>query len=143
MTTANQAWAPLLARPDVRKFILTSDGDGLPHLEENATIHLDADGRLVLLSREEHSPTQHNLVRGIWFKRKVAIHLRDGDGSEVRIVGRPYKAVITGPRFEEHYRRQRDKGEPLSTVWLIDPEAEAVPAPEHLPLIHLDRIVRD
>jgi hypothetical protein len=137
--------------PDAIKTIATSDEHGVPHLEENDSLHVDAEGRLVLLELNEYSRTNRNLVRSIWFDKKVTIHVRAGRERQFQIVGKPYKALISGPRFEENYRRLRAQNPAagLSTVWLIDPEAVSDENPDvrrdrdaqgRQPLVHLDTI---
>jgi hypothetical protein len=137
--------------PDVIKIIATSDEEGVPHLEENDSLHVDEDGRLVLLELNEYSRTNRNLVRSIWFDKKVTIHVRAGRNLQFQVVGKPYKALISGPRFEETYRRLRAQSPEtgLSTVWLIDPEVVSDENPQarrdrdakgRQPLVHLDTI---
>ena len=135
-----------------RAFIATASEDGTPHLEENARIRLDEDGRLEILELDEYSLTNRNLVRSIWFAKRVAVLVRTGE-TAVKAVGKPYKAIITGPRFEAHYRaiQEESADAELSTVWLIDIEAVTDERPEarrvrdnagRLPLTHLDRIAK-
>lgn len=138
-------WRERLAAGSAR-FVLTTDGDGLPHLEADPSIRVDGDGRIELLIADEYSATHRNLVRAVWFGRRIVIHLRDEHGA-LRIVGKPYKALVSGPCFEAHYRRLAACADfiGLSAVWLIDPESvEEVGAADagRLPLIHLDRIAR-
>lgn len=141
-----------LTAENVVKIVATASEDGTPHLEENASIHLDGDGRLVLLELDEYSLTNRNLVRSIWFSKTIAVLLRAGE-TTVKVTGRPYKAVITGPLFEAHYRavQAKDKDAELSTVWLIDIDTVSDERPEarrerdnkgRLPLTHLDRIAK-
>jgi len=152
-TQLDPLFVAALAQPDSIKIIATADADGTPRLVEHDSLHLDDDGRLVLLETDEHAPGNRNLVRSIWFDRKIAIHVRDAAGRHFRVLGKPYKALIAGPRFELHYRRLQAENPPLalSTVWLIDPQVPAESEPAHhapdgaagrLPLIHLDRIAR-
>jgi hypothetical protein len=135
-----------------RIFIATASEDGTPHLEENARIRIDEDGRLELLELDEYSLTNRNLVRSIWFSKNVTVLVRAGE-TAVKTVGKPYKAIITGPRFEAHYRaiQEESADAELSTVWLIDIEAVSDERPEarrkrdnegRLPLTHLDRIAK-
>jgi hypothetical protein len=151
---AQQAFADACLRPDAIKFIATCDEHGVAHLEENASIHVDVEGRLVLLELNEYSRTNRNLVRSIWFDKKVTLHVRSGRERQFEVVGKPYKALISGPRFEDHYRRLRaeDADAGLSTVWLIEPIEISDENPElrrereargRLPLVHLDSIARN
>lgn len=142
-----------LTHPDTLKIIATTDENGVPYQEENASIHLDDEGRLVLLETHEYSRTNRNLVGSIWFGRKLAIHVSHGNDDQFQVIGSPYKVLITGPRFEAHYRalRERDADANLAAVWLIDAEAVSDEAPDarrereaagRLELIHLDRIAK-
>lgn len=107
-------------------------------------------GRVVLLELSEYSETNRNLVRAIWFDRKVALSLRSSDNRSYHIVGKPERAIIAGPVFERYYQdiHARLGDVDLSTVWIIEAEslaekgkAAAAKVNEgRLPLIHLDRI---
>lgn len=141
-------WRSRLADPEasagLSRFLLTTDGDGLPRFESNPSIRIDEDGRIELRLIDEYSDTHRNLVRAIWFKRRVVVQLEEAQQA-LRIVGRPYKALVCGPRFEEHYRQLSTRADfaGLSAVWLIDVDSvEEVGAADsrRLPLIHLDRI---
>ena len=101
---------------------------------------------------DEYSLTNRNLVRSIWFAKHVTVLVLAGE-TAVKAVGKPYKAIITGPRFEAHYRalQAENADAELSTVWLIDIEAISDERPAtrrerdnagRLPLTHLDRIAK-
>jgi hypothetical protein len=139
--------------PGTVKIVATSDGKGTPHLQESTLLHVAEDGYLVLPELHEHSLTNRNLVRAIWFGGEVTIFVRTSDRRSFQITGSPYKALVSGARYEHYYRLLREKGEDvdLSTVWLIeargltDESAESLRHREEqtfLPLIHLDRIAR-
>lgn len=138
-----------LAETSALKIIATVDQNGVPHLEENGSIHLDEAGRIVLLERNEYSRTNRNLVHAIWFDRKLSVFVKVGESS-FELLGKPYKALVSGALFEKYYCALRESGDvSLSTVWLIDPvniteetllvrvEREAA---GRLPLVHLDQI---
>ena len=146
-----QPFTDLFNDPEVIKFIATTDKDGVPSLEENNSIHLDEEGRIVILEPNEYSQTNRNLVHSIWFNKKVTIHVRASAERQFQVVGTPYKALITGARFESHYKKLRAQDAELAAVWLIDAETytDENPVARHartnqgrLPLIHLDRIAR-
>ena len=115
-----------------------------------AFLHIDAQGQIVLLELSEYSETNRNLVKAIWFDQKVALSVRTADQRSYHLVGRPWRAIISGPAFEAHYREVRARlGDvELSTVWVILPETleeKGRPAAlkanaGRLPLTHLDRI---
>jgi hypothetical protein len=145
--------ARLLADPSAIKVLATTDEDGTPHLTFDDTLHVDADGRLVYLEFEEFSRTNRNLVRALWFTKRVAVQVWEPDGRRFQVRGLPYKCLIAGPRYEEYYRaglgRRPDSG--LASVWLIDiaelteetPGVRAARDGEgRIPLIHLDRLRR-
>ena len=148
-----QIFANAFHLPQAVKTIATTDQHGVPHVEENNSIHVDADGRLVLLELNEYSRTNRNLVHSIWFDKKVTVHVRADAERQFQVIGRPYKALISGPRFETYYRQvlEQQAAVTLSTVWLIDPETvsdenpaarRARDAQGRQPLVHLDRIAR-
>lgn len=134
------------------KVLATVDEDGTPRVVVKGSLHVDDDGNVVLLEGSEYSQTQRNLVRAIWFDRRVAINVKGADGRSFHVVGRPRRAVVSGPVFERHYLELRARlGDvDLSTVWIIEPERveeKGRPARERaeadrLPLLHLDRIAR-
>jgi hypothetical protein len=143
----------LLADPSVIKVLATTDEDGTPHLAFDDSLHVDADGRLVYLEFEEFSRTNRNLVRALWFSRRVTVQTWEPEGRRFEARARPYKCLIAGPRYEEYYRaglsRRDDTG--LASVWLIDideiteetPHVRAARDGEgRIPLIHLDRLAR-
>lgn len=153
--TANdiQDLSKALQASDTVKLVTSTDETGLPHIEENDSIHLDDDGRIVILEQDEYSLTNRNLVRGIWFGHRIVLYIRSEKNGGLKIIGKPYKALITGRRFEAYYRelQKTDKDAELSTVWLIDIEEVSDERPQvrysrnnrdRLPLIHLDRIAK-
>ena len=144
--------AEALNHPAAQSFIATADANAIPHVEENPRLRIDEDGRLEILELDEYSLTNRNLVHSIWFAKKIAVLVRAGEAA-VKAVGTPYKAIITGPRFEAHYRalQAQHPDTELSTVWLIDIETVSDERPEvrrardnagRLPLTHLDRIAK-
>ena len=148
----DRAFAALFNDPAATRLLATSDEDGTPRVVAAESLHVDDAGRLVLLEQSEHSQTNRNLVRAIWFGRRVAATVRTADGRSFRVAGRPVRAIVAGPLFERHYRelRARRGDVDLSTVWMIEPDAveeegragagEAEPG--RIPLVHLDRIAR-
>ncbi len=142
-----------LGLPGTVKIIATTDENGTIHLEENDSIHIDKDGRVVLFELNEYSRTNRNLVRSIWFGSQVTIYVRAGQHYQFQAAAKPYKAIISGPRFETEYRKQLEKNSDnaLSTIWLIDIAEPSDEDPDarrerenrgRQPLIHLDRIAR-
>jgi hypothetical protein len=147
----DHAFSALLHAPETIKILATSDEHGVPHLQQTDLLHVDADGRLVLLETDEYSRTQRNLVHSIWFNRKLTLYVKTAAAQQYQVLAKPYKAIITGPRFEQHYRelRERDASQGLSTVWLLDVEHLSDENPVarrareqsgRLPFAHLDHI---
>jgi hypothetical protein len=143
----------LLNDPETSKVLATVDGNGVPHVVTKGSIQAGPDGNIHLLQGLESSTSHRNLVRAIWFDRKVAIGLRGKDGQSVQIKGRPVANHITGPVFQDHYvrLRQRRGDTDLAGVWVIVPEEiiDETPArriaeeeARHPHVLHLDRIAR-
>jgi hypothetical protein len=143
----------LLDDPETSKVLASVDGDGVPHVVTKGSIHAGPDGNVHVLQGLEFSTSHRNLVRAIWFDRKVAIGLRGKDGQSVQIKGRPIANHITGPVFQEHYvrLRQRRGDADLAGVWVIVPEEiiDETPAKRiaeeqerHPYVLHLDRIAK-
>lgn len=133
------------------KLIGTIDEAGTPHLEEVPTLTLDKDGYLVLLEENEYSRTNRNLVGSLWFTRKVTVYVRHSPTHQFQAIAKPYKVLITGSVFEQHYREVRaaKPDAKLSAVWLLEVEhvsdenfkvRQARDEAGRLALTHLDQI---
>jgi hypothetical protein len=142
----------LLDDPATRAVLATVDEDGVPHLEEKRTVHLDAEGQFLVAEEGEYSRTNLNLVRSLWFDRKAVLHLL-GTKRRFEVVLRPYKVHISGPVFESYYCQalKEPGGNGLSGVWILRPESVTEETTEvrvnrenegRLPLVHLDRIAK-
>ncbi len=116
--------AGLLADPSTVKVLATADEYGIPHAVIKQSLHLGADGNLVYLELLESSRTNQNMVRSIWYNRRVAIVLKGKQGESYQIKGKPVRAIISGPVFQQHYIsiRQRLGDVDLAAVWVIEPE---------------------
>jgi hypothetical protein len=151
-TVLTEDFRDVLEDASTRAVIATIDEDGVPHLEEKRSIHLDGEGRILLPEEGEYSRTNLNLVRSLWFDRKAVLHLL-GKERQYEVVLKPYKVHISGPLFESHYRKALEQPKPngLSGVWVFEPEAVSEETAEvrilrdnegRLPLTHLDRIAK-
>lgn len=120
----DQEIAELLEDKETVKVLATSDAKGNPHAVANQSFQLDEDGRVIYLELLESSQTNKDLVRSIWFGRKVALALRGRDGRSYQIKGKPVRAIVSGPVFQKHYVSVREKlGDvDLAAVWIIEPE---------------------
>jgi hypothetical protein len=105
------------------KVLTTVDSSGAPHSVVKNSLRSDDGGNIVYLELVESSRTNSNMTGSLWFGRQVSILLAGKDGQSVQIKGRPYKCVVAGPIFEDHYREAREKlGDvDLGAVWIITP----------------------
>ncbi|WP_306532600.1 hypothetical protein [Geobacter sp.] len=143
----------LFADTESTKVLATLDEYGVPHVVVKQSLHVGDDGNLLYLELLESSRTNKNLVRSIWFDRKVSVAVTGRGGQSYLIKGRPVKTHITGPVFQQHYQaiRERLGDVDLAAVWVIEPEeildetfvARKVEEELKHPLFtHLDRLVR-
>jgi hypothetical protein len=141
----------LLAGKETVKVLATIDRNGMPHAVVKQSLHLGEDGNLVCLELLESSQTYKNLLRSIWFNRKVAISLTGKDGQSYQIKGKPVRNIISGPVFQKYYIGIRESlGDvDLAAVWIIEPEEivnqtyqarEATEKAAHPYFTHLDRL---
>jgi len=114
----------LLGDPARTASIATLDENGGPHNVPSPFLRLDEKGWLVHLELLETSTTHRNLVRSIWFDKPVSLTLTGGDGRVLVILGRPYKALVSGPLFSSYYNEVRARlgDADLAAVWLIEPQ---------------------
>lgn len=133
------------------KALATTDEDGTPHVVYKDSLLVNDKGQILCLEFLEPSHTNQNLVRSIWFGRKVSINILSNDKRSYQIKGKVIKAIITGATFEKYYKQVlRQYGDAdLSTVWVIEPEKvidqtfhvkKNAAESEHPLLLHLDRI---
>ncbi len=122
--TLPQELISLLQEPDTIKLLATTDESGDPHVVIKQSIHLAEEGNIHYLELLESSRTNHNLVRAIWFDRKVSIAIKGPNQQSFQIKGKPVEVHITGPLFQKHYEeiRQRLGDVDLAGVWVIEPE---------------------
>ncbi|MBI1920990.1 MAG: pyridoxamine 5'-phosphate oxidase family protein [Geobacter sp.] len=143
----------LLKDKETTKVLATLDADGFPHAVVKQSLQPGEDGNILYLELLESSRTNKNLVRSIWFDRKVAIALKGKDGRSWQIKGKPVKTHITGPLFQKHYTavRKRLGDVDLAAVWVIEPEEvieetfaarRAEEERKHPLFTHLDRLAR-
>jgi predicted pyridoxine 5'-phosphate oxidase superfamily flavin-nucleotide-binding protein len=106
------------------KALATVDESGTPNVVQNDSIYVAENGNIHYLELLETSRTNHNLVRAIWFDRKVSIVVSGADQKSFQIKGKAIEVHITGPLYEKHYVeiRQRLGDVDLSGVWVIQPE---------------------
>jgi hypothetical protein len=140
----------LLADPATTGIIATVDEEGIPQVTVSRFLRADGD-HLIHLELLESSPTTRDLLRSLWFDRKVAVLLK-GEGGESRVIrGRAIRTHISGPVFRSCYETVRgllgDAG--LAGVWVIEAdeiiddtyETRRVLEKERFPFhLHLDQL---
>jgi hypothetical protein len=151
-TIINKDIQQILSAPTTIKLIATINEQGIPHIEEKSSVFVDNEDRILLIEEEEHSRTNLNLVRTLWFDQRAVLYIL-GDDRRFEIVLRPYKVHISGPIFESYYRRELAKSpdNELSGVWILIPESVTEESfagriqrenSGRIPLTHLDRIAK-
>jgi hypothetical protein len=149
---SNEAFRDVLQDSATRAVVATVDERGVPHVEEKQVVHINDEGSIVLPEEGEYSRTNLNLVHSLWFGGKAVLHLL-GRQRQFEVVLRPHKVHISGPLFEEYYRRalEQPHNHGLSGVWILHPESITEETAEtrekrdnegRLPLVHLDRIAK-
>ena len=144
----------LLDQSDTTKIVATIDEFGNPYAIASPFLSAGPEGELVHLELLEKSATNRNLLRSLWFDKKVSVTLGASDGSNYVIQGRPVKALISGPIFRRHYEKVRSLlgDADLAAVWLIEPEevvdetytVQKKEEEERFPFsVHLDRLAVD
>lgn len=86
------------------------------------TLHLNEDGQIEFLEYLESSQTSQNLIYCLWFAKKISILLFNKNKS-YELKGIPVTSIIEGTRFQDAYKRVKDKyhGEyDLSAIWVVD-----------------------
>ena len=142
----------LLDQPDTTRIVATIDEFGNPYAIASPFLHASLEGELVHLELLEKSATNRNLLRSLWFDKKVSVTLAAADGSNYVVQGRPVKALISGPIFRRHYENVHSLlgDADLAAVWLIEPEeiadetytVQKKEEEERFPFsVHLDRLV--
>jgi hypothetical protein len=124
MSLPSQQTIELINDRSVTKVIATLDEHGAPYAVISEFLQLGENGQLVHLELLEKSASNRNLLRSLWFEKKISVTLYAASGESYVIAGRPVKAHISGPVFRHYYQQVRSAiadGD-LSTVWLIEPE---------------------
>ena len=116
-----QYWKELI-RAGVPAVLTASDGAGEASLAYTAELEVDADGFLVYPEGFESSQINKNLVRSLWFDRRISVLVLDPELGPLELRGIPRRAIISGPRFEQAYRAAQNAhpDADLSTLWLIE-----------------------
>jgi len=115
----------ILAHPATPKVIATLDEDGSPRAVPSPFLHARPDGLLVHFELLETSVTNRNLLRSLWFDRKLAVTLVGAEGQTFVIKAVPAKAEISGSAFGRAFETVRSVlgDADLAAVWLLRPHA--------------------
>lgn len=135
------------------KVLATIDEKGQPHSILNQHVNVLEDGRLIYLELLESSRSYKNFTRSLWYDQKVSITVVGKNGANWRIKGKPEKIIVSGPIFEYHYKKIREKfGDfDLAAVCIIEPEdlveesfgVQFENQQQNCPIFnHLDRLAR-
>lgn len=136
------------------KVIATVNDFAVPHVVFKDLLYANEDGMLVLCELIETSVTNENLVRSIWFGKKVVMNFQDKNKKSLMVEGIPVQAIVSGKEFQKYYIaiRRIYGNVDVSTIWIIKPIClqektlkKRIHEEEELhPMItHLDRIVHD
>ncbi len=142
----------IINKPDTLKAVATIDKNGVPHVVFKGSVGASDDGNIYFYELLESSRNGQNLVHSIWFGKKVAINVLDGDRNSYEIVGKPVKCITSGREFEKVYIAVRERlGDvDLSAIWIVEPETVTNETfkvrfseqEEKYPILkHLDRLV--
>ena len=115
----------IIKNSEAIKILTTVDEDGNPHAAFREDLKILDDGNLAFGEPFEGSQTNVNLVRSLWFDKKVELTLRDRSGTTFQIIGKPYRYAHSGPLFKKFYLAEREKrgaDSELAGVWIITPE---------------------
>lgn len=115
----------IIKNSETIKILTTVDEDGNPHAAFREDLTVLDDGNLAFGEPFEGSQTNVNLVRSLWFDKKVELTLRDRSGTTFQIIGKPYRYAHSGPLFKKFYMAEREKrgaDSELAGVWIIRPE---------------------
>ena len=151
-TTRVIAEVPGFSRALATRVLATADETGAPYAVPTPFLGAIETGELVHLELLEKSTTNRNLLRTLWFDKKVSVTLAAPGGRSFVIHGKPVKALISGPLFRAHYEQVRSVlgDADLAAVWLIEPEqvveetyaVRKQEEEERFPFtIHLDRLL--
>lgn len=110
--------------PSSIKVLSAVDEDGTPHTVFKGSLTALEDGLIAYAEVLESSQTNQNMVRSIWFDKKVSIAIRK-DGTSYHIKGKPVKCLTLGPLFKRFLQRAKERRGPdadIQSIWLIAPE---------------------
>jgi hypothetical protein len=149
----NGEFFDLLEDKKTVKALATVNGEGEPYVIITDFLYPFGDDKIVYLELLETSVASNNLVRAIWFDKKVSVNVKSADERSFQIKGKVERSIVAGKLFQKYYEEVRTKfGDvDLSAVWVIEPEEtenvtfshrKQLQETEHPFFMHLDRIAR-
>lgn len=135
------------------KLLVTTDKSGIPHAVVKQSIRMNDDGNLIYFELLESSRTNQNLVRSIWFNKKVSVALIGRNGESFQIICQPIRSIMNGPVYRKYYVEVQEKlGDlDLAAVWVLQPlevidqsfkTKKSEEESKHPYFNHLDRIAK-
>lgn len=132
------------------KIVSALNGDGTIHSAPKGTLTVNAAGQLEYLEVLESSASYKNVVRSLWFDKKVTVLVIGSDRKAYEIVGTVRRILTAGRQYEDAYKTFLEKrGHGIAAVIQIDIESVSDMAVsngmerqerEHFFFTHLDRL---
>jgi len=113
----------LINDPTTIKIVASTDEAGKPSASRRDTLTVLDDGTLAYAEEFEGSQTNSNVLRAIWYKRKVGISLFNAEGKAYQLFARPVRFDFIGPLHKKFYHELREKkgDDSESTgVWILE-----------------------
>lgn len=113
----------LLKDSQAIKVLTTVDEKGIPYsvFKDSLTVLEEDNDFIAYAELIESSPTNRNMVRGIWFNKSVVIAIKRRESSYL-IRGKPVECLIGGQiykRFLQEVKREQGLQADIQAVWLI------------------------
>jgi hypothetical protein len=114
----------LIANSKSVKVLATVSAEGVPHTAIKQSAFLNEDGNIEYLELLESSQSYKNFTSSLWYDKKVSFSISGQGDLSFQVIGKPVKILISGPVFEKHYIRVRDKlGDvDLAAVCIVEPK---------------------
>lgn len=120
-----RAVVELLRSPETTKILTTVDDSGIPHTVFKDSLTALDDGTIAYAEMLESSQSNRNMVKSIWFGRKVNVTVSGKDRRSYQICCRPVRCVTGGSLFKDFLKQVKNtlgaEGD-LQAVWVLAPE---------------------
>jgi len=140
----------VVADPNSVKVVSALNDDGTIHSAPKGTLTVNAAGQLEYWEVLESSASYRNVVRCIWFDKKVTVLVIGSDKKTFEIVGTVKRILTAGRQFEDAYNAFLERrGRGIAAIIQIDIESITDLAisrgierqeREHFFFTHLDRL---